>query len=73
MSGQSVFQYDFAAVAHQVEQQTENLCVAGSSPARGTKVNAQVAQLVGGSGLRSRTVWVRIPPWAPSFEDRRRA
>ena len=25
-----------AAVAHQVEQQTENLCVAGSSPARGT-------------------------------------
>jgi hypothetical protein len=26
----------FAAVAHQVEQQTENLCVAGSSPARGT-------------------------------------
>ena len=27
----------FAAVAHQVEQQTENLCVAGSSPARGTK------------------------------------
>jgi len=26
-----------AAVAHQVEQQTENLCVAGSSPARGTK------------------------------------
>ena len=27
---------DIAAVAHQVEQQTENLCVAGSSPARGT-------------------------------------
>ena len=27
----------FIAVAHQVEQQTENLCVAGSSPARGTK------------------------------------
>ena len=27
---------DNAAVAHQVEQQTENLCVAGSSPARGT-------------------------------------
>ena len=26
----------FATVAHQVEQQTENLCVAGSSPARGT-------------------------------------
>ena len=26
-----------AAVAHQVERQTENLCVAGSSPARGTK------------------------------------
>jgi hypothetical protein len=26
----------YAAVAHQVEQQTENLCVAGSSPARGT-------------------------------------
>jgi hypothetical protein len=25
-----------AAVAHQVEQQTENLCVAGSSPACGT-------------------------------------
>jgi hypothetical protein len=28
---------NIAAVAHQVEQQTENLCVAGSSPARGTK------------------------------------
>ena len=28
----------FAAVAHQVEQQTENLCVAGSSPARGTNL-----------------------------------
>ena len=27
---------NLAAVAHQVEQQTENLCVAGSSPARGT-------------------------------------
>ena len=27
-----------AAVAHQVEQQTENLCVAGSSPARGTNL-----------------------------------
>ena len=26
-----------ADVAHQVEQQTENLCVAGSSPAVGTK------------------------------------
>jgi hypothetical protein len=33
----SVFRYVFAAVAHQVEQQTENLCVAGSSPARGTR------------------------------------
>lgn len=31
--------YIIAAVAHQVEQQTENLCVAGSSPARGTKKN----------------------------------
>ena len=30
--------YSNAAVAHQVEQQTENLCVAGSSPARGTKL-----------------------------------
>jgi hypothetical protein len=45
-----------AAVAHRVEQQTENLCVAGSSPARGTKTspllmaynrtnNQQLAQL----------------------------
>ena len=28
--------HHIAAVAHRVEQQTENLCVAGSSPARGT-------------------------------------
>jgi hypothetical protein len=27
---------------------------------------AQVVQLVGDSGLRSRTVWVRIPPWVPN-------
>ena len=27
----------FAAVAHRVEQQIENLCVAGSSPVLGTK------------------------------------
>lgn len=27
--------------------------------------NAQVAQQVGGTGLRSRTVSVRIRPWVP--------
>ena len=34
----ALVQQDNAAVAHQVEQQTENLCVAGSSPARGTSL-----------------------------------
>ena len=33
----------------------------------GAPNNAQVVQLVGDSGLRSRTVWVRIPPWAPIY------
>jgi len=33
----------------------------------GAPNNAQVAQLVGGDGLRSRTVWVRIPPGAPKY------
>ncbi len=31
-------------VAHQVEQQTENLCVVGSSPTVATKQYADVAQ-----------------------------
>ena len=31
-------------VAHQVEQQTENLCVVGSSPIFGTKIYTQLAQ-----------------------------
>ena len=39
----SVFRQNNAAVAHQVEQQTENLCVAGSSPARGTKLQPPLA------------------------------
>ena len=33
-----------AAVAHQVEQQTENLCVAGSSPARGTNSDLDIVE-----------------------------
>ena len=41
----------------------------GSVPIVQPKFNAEVAQLVGGNGLRSRTVRVRIPPSAP-FQKR---
>ena len=37
---------EYALVAPMVEQWTENSCVAGSSPAYGTKYNAWLAQLV---------------------------
>jgi hypothetical protein len=43
----------------------------GSSPVPGTNyaVICPSSAIGRGNGLRSRTVWVRIPPWAPNTEQ----
>ena len=55
-----------AAVAHQVEQQIENLCVAGSSPARGTNYNASLVQLDRTPAYEAVRLGIRIPRDAPN-------
>ncbi len=59
-------------VAHQVEQQTENLCVVGSSPTVPTKkIQCGCSAIGRGSSLKHCTVWVRIPPSAPYNREMR--